>query len=251
MTTVDKNVADGTEIASAAVWERETARRALLTQLGLTPLTSRYDPEGAMPARRFVAPAFEVGGEMSSPQGEASSDMGEMQGAQLRAMLRNEVDGEPPAVSDAPGVDHRESIEPNARPRLERLSLLTVVSEDVLWIEQLEDHLLRQEQLHLVVAMARAIRGSAVHCEHQLFDWPPSGGITLSNQDVLEDMLSGFLQRLITDHGSQLVIQLGSVDVLPGLAQVTNRIPSSLTMLQDPSTKREAWSVLKSLANRR
>ncbi|MEK9656273.1 MAG: hypothetical protein VW202_11250, partial [Halieaceae bacterium] len=144
MTTVDKNVADGTEIASAAVWERETARRALLTQLGLTPLTSRYDPEGAMPARRFVAPAFEVGGEMSSPQGEASSDMGEMQGAQLRAMLRNEVDGEPPAVSDAPGVDHRESIEPNARPRLERLSLLTVVTEDVLWIEQLEDHLLRQ-----------------------------------------------------------------------------------------------------------
>ena len=58
------------------------------------------------------------------------------------------------------------------------LSLLLVTSGDVLWIEELEDQLLRQEQLQLITAMARAIRGASVRCAHQ-FDWPPPQALLL------------------------------------------------------------------------
>ena len=252
MSGSDESVAGALDFASDAVLEREAARRYLLSSFGLVPLISRYDPVGAMPTNRLAAPVVDTGSE-GRDHGAAlvsntiSRGEGEMQGDQLRALLRNDrgVTPSPANVGrDADGIGSP-AVTPNRSEQ--RLSLLIVVTADVLWIEQLEDHLLRREQLHLIAAMGRAIRGPSVNCEHQQFDWPPDSALKLAQADGLQEMLSGLLQRMATDHQSQLVIQLGSIDVLPASDLAVHCIPSSLAMLQDPSTKRTAWSILKSL----
>jgi len=252
MSGSDESVAGALDFASDAEMAREAARRHLLSSFGLVPLMSRYDPVGAMPTNRLAAPVVDTGSE-GRDHGAAlvsntiSRGEGEMQGDQLRALLRNDrgVTPSPANVGrDADGISSP-AVTPNRSEQ--RLSLLIVVTADVLWIEQLEDHLLRREQLHLIAAMGRAIRGPSVNCEHQQFDWPPEGALKLAQADGLQEMLSGLLQRMATDHQSQLVIQLGSIDVLPASDLAVHCIPSSLAMLQDPSTKRAAWSILKSL----
>ena len=283
MSNGDDKTVGALEIAADAVWQREGARRVLLANLGLIPMISRFDAVGAKPASRFAAPNLEtagrplattetLGAEISgtalvdepasaasqTPTAErrdrAAGESGalinaesEMQGEQLRALLRDANGAKSAHVSAEVKREENSLFDGVQKKTDERLSLLIVVTQDVLWIEQLDDHLLRKEQLHLVAAMARAIRGSTVKCEHQQFDWPPAGGFKPSQKDGLEDMLSGFLQRLIADHQSQVMIQLGSVDVLASLPFPWRQIPSSLTMLQEPATKRDAWEVLKSL----
>ena len=284
MSTGDGNVTRTLETASEMLYQQETARRELLTHLGLTPLISRFDPVGAMPASRYAPPTLPMRSEASAvgegrvaersgpvsngnessagakalerdndhraaPQSNARiTTEGEMQGDQLRALLRD-GSGETPS-RESGTIDSGRNPPPDVPHKsiVERLSLLFVITEDVLWVEQLDDYLLRTEQLQLIAAMARAIRGPTVNCEHQQFDWPPTGGLKLSQEDDLGQLLSGFLQRLVKDHQSQVLILLGSADVLPSLPMTVHRIPSSLTMLQEPSTKRDAWSVLKSLA---
>ena len=251
------------ETASEKMYQEEAARRELLTHLGLTPLVSRFDPVGAMPAARYVMPqSAHIGGAVAQADtqsrpgpglghgenGEAvvSTDS-EMQGDHLRALLRDDYPGISSPAGDEVDSTPSQPTDPTPKMVEQRLSLLIVVTQDVLWVEQLHDQLLRNEQLQLVAAMARAIRGSSVNCEHQQFDWPPAGGLKMSQENGLEQMLSGYLQRLVADNQSQVMIQMGAVDVLPVLSLPVHRIPASLTMLQEPETKRDAWSVLKLL----
>ena len=127
------------------------------------------------------------------------------------------------------------------------LSLLLVTSGDVLWVEVLEDQLLRQEQLQLIAAMARAIRGASVRCAHQQFDWPPATGSAIAASGGMEGMLSGFLHRLTSDHATRHIVQLGACEALPATDLPIHRVPSSLEMLRDGSLKQSAWSILKPL----
>ena len=251
------------ETASEKMVQEEAARRELLTHLGVTPLVSRFDPVGAMPAARYVMPqSAHIGGAVAQADtqsrpgpglghgenGEAvvSTDS-EMQGDHLRALLRDDYPGISSPAGDEVDSTPSQPTDPTPKMVEQRLSLLIVVTQDVLWVEQLHDQLLRNEQLQLVAAMARAIRGSSVNCEHQQFDWPAAGGLKMSQENGLEQMLSGYLQRLVADNQSQVMIQMGAVDVLPVLSLPVHRIPASLTMLQEPETKRDAWSVLKLL----
>jgi hypothetical protein len=141
-----------------------------------------------------------------------------------------------------PPADTKSGVKPD-RP----LSLLLVTSGDVLWVEVLEDRLLRQEQLQLIAAMARAIRGASVRCAHQQFDWPPAAGSAIAASGGLEGMLSGFLQRLTGDHATRHIVQLGACEVLPASDLPIHQVPSSLEMLREGSLKQSAWSVLKPL----
>ena len=127
------------------------------------------------------------------------------------------------------------------------LSLLLVTSGDVLWIEVLDDQLLRQEQLQLIAAMARAIRGASVRCAHQQFDWPPAAGSAIAPVGGMGDMLSGFLHRVTSDHATRHIVQLGACEALPATDLPIHRVPSSLEMLRDGSLKQSAWSILKPL----
>jgi hypothetical protein len=208
------------------LWKAECARRTLLSHLGITPLVSRFDPVAAKPAQRLGVPTgFNDVTSMDDPATSNSDD--EMRAAQLREMLP--ATSWRDVTSDTP------------------FSLLFVISDDVLWVEVLEDQLLRQEQLQLIAAMARAIRGASVRCAHQQFDWPPAAGSAIAAAGGMDDMLSGFLQRLTSDHATRHLVQLGDCQVIPDCSLLIHRVPSSLEMLREGSLKQSAWSVLKLL----
>ena len=246
--------------AEDLLWEAECARRTLLSRLGITPLASRFDPIAAKPAQRLEVPTGFSG--VALVNTSATPNGGdEMQALQLREMLRVDAD-ETASTEDAGAISRApaEEIGDAAAGRSESpaeagdgvasdtpLSLLLVTSDDVLWVEVLEDQLLRQEQLQLIAAMARAIRGASVRCAHQQFNWPPATGSAVVAAGGMEGMLSGFLHRLTSDHVTRHVVQLGACKVLPASDLLMHEIPSSLEMLRDGSLKQSAWSVLKPL----
>ena len=246
--------------AHDALWDAECARRTLLSHLGITPLVSRFDPIAAKPAQRLNVPiASSDLMPVNAPMSDKRSD--DLRAAQLREMLRGDANegastekagatSRAPAVqADEAAVDGNESAadaKTDVTPDTP-LSLLLVTSGDVLWIEVLEDQLLRQEQLQLIAAMARATRGASVRCAHQQFDWPPAGGSAIAASGGMEGMLSGFLHRLTSDHATRHIVQLGACEVLPASDLSIHEIPSSLEMLREGSLKQSAWSVLKPL----
>ena len=246
--------------AHDALWEAECARRTLLSHLGITPLVSRFDPVAAKPAQRLHVPAGSS--EVTPANISATSEGGdELQVAMLQDTLRSNADAvvlvEEAGATSPASVEKAGAVAVDRSERLAdeksgvvtdtSLSLLLVTSGDVLWIEVLEDQLLRQEQLQLIAAMARAIRGASVRCAHQQFDWPPAAGSALAAVGGMGDMLSGFLHRVTSDHATRLIVQLGACEVLPDTDLPIHRVPSSLEMLREGSLKQSAWSTLKPL----
>ena len=211
-----------------ALWEAERARRTLLSHLGINPLVSRFDPIAAKPAQRLHVP---TGSSEVTPANTFATSPASVEKADAVAVDRSELlaDEKSGVATDTP------------------LSLLLVTSGDVLWIEVLEDQLLRQEQLQLITAMARAIRGASVRCAHQQFDWPPAAGSAIAAVGGMGDMLSGFLHRVTSDHATRHIVQLGACEAPPDTDLPIHRVPSSLEMLREGSLKQSAWSVLKLL----
>ena len=240
--------------ASEPMWHEECARRTLLDHLGITPLISRFDPVAAKPAERFLTPMAE--GLIASPSA-APETAEEMQGEQLRALLRAEADKKETEEKERTPADVAAQVSGSATEVSHDMktdvfsdapvAMLMVTSQDILWVEVLEDQLLRTEQLQLITAMARAIRGNTVRCAHQQFNWSPVGESAKNVAGGFGDMLSGFLQRLVRDHAIQHVVQLGECEALPHTDLRVHRIHSSLEMLRDGSLKQPAWSVLKQL----
>jgi hypothetical protein len=244
--------------AQDLLWEAECARRTLLSHLGITPLVSRFDPVAAKPTQRFDVPTGSV--DVVPSRASATAKSGdEMQAAQLREMLRRDAGASAeeagatsrPLAEEADDIaTDRGEVPTGAQSNVGTdtpLSLLLVTSGDVLWVEVLEDQLLRQEQLQLIAAMARAIRGASVRCAHQQFDWPPAAGSAIAASEGMEGMLSGFLHRLTSDHATRYIVKLGASEVIPASDLPTHQIPSSLEMLREGSLKQSAWSVLKPL----
>ena len=231
-------------------WARERARRASLAAMGITPFVSRFDAPGAKASERFYMQDEELSEPSLARQGVI--ERGPVD--QLRVALgRKDGQGLPEVEPEAanhitPAVKGQPKPRPPAVAESEPQSLLFVTSGDVLWVEVLEDQLLRQEQLQLVAAMARAIRGMSVRCEHQQFDWPPSeqGAFAVADNGMAEVLL-GFLQRLTLDHGTELMVLMGDCDCLPSSRVPQYRIPSSLSMLRDGSLKETAWATPKPL----
>jgi hypothetical protein len=231
-------------------WARERARRASLAAMGITPFVSRFDAPGAKASERFHLPDEELS--EPTPARQGVTERGPVD--QLRVALgRRDGQGLPEVEAEAanhvtPAIKGQGKPRPPAAAENEPQSRFLVNSGDVLWVEVLEDQLLRQEQLQLVAAMARAIRGVSVRCEHQQFDWPPSGqGALAAADNGMAEVLSGFLQRLTRDHSTELMVLMGDCDCLPSSDIPQYRIPSSLSMLRDGSLKETAWAILKPL----
>jgi hypothetical protein len=249
---------ESNSMASEEAWRRECARRVLLDHLGIMPLVSRFDAIGAKATVRQLEPAVPVEVATVFESGMATADK---PGDGLRQRLRTDHAlpiQEAPVGRDADrhniaslspqGTSTKTSPENQSSASEAPLSLLMAITGDVLWIETLEDQLLRREQLQLIGAMARAIRGPDVRTTHQQFDWPPRSGPALSaHSGGLTGILTGFLQRLITDHDARIIIQLGQVAALPALQAPVYELPSTLAMLREGSCKRSAWAVLKPL----
>ena len=241
-------------VAESALWSQECLRRANLSKMGISPLISRFDGVGSKSAARLSAPASAT---LSQRSVAPASDTPERSRDQLHALLREGTDsatGTSSVVRAAQSADSSEQSVgalDDASAIATPVSLVMVTSMDILWVEVLEDQLLRKEQLRLIAAMARAVRTSNVQCAHQQFDWPPAHQSALSNaKGGMPDMLMGLIQRLTRDCATQQLVLMGPCDFLPDTGLPLLRIPSSLSMLRDGSLKQQAWDVLKPLRAR-
>ena len=237
---------DTMPLATEDEWAQECARRRLLTHLGFTPFISRFDPEGAKLAHRLIAPDDST----VYPE-EATADVRGVAVETAQSVRATLADSQPTEDRFNAEVESGSAGSAPVADTTERVSLLVVTTADLIWLEFLEDGLLRQEQLHLIAAMARAVRGHAVSSAHQQFDWPPENSLAFGvPAGGMQDMLSGFLRRLISDHDTRFLIRLGDLAHLPSIPLEVRDLPSTMTMLGDPASKRVAWSELRSLPTR-
>lgn len=235
-------------------WLREQARRRLLSLLEVAPLVSRYDPPGAAPSRR-VAPPTEVISVSASGATTAKSRATELSTAQSLATQRTESRAAIPEApgSNIPGATTVASRAPVTRPESHAVSfsLLMVSAGAWLWVESLPDRLLRQAQINLITAMASAIAGPEGKTHYRQFDWPMTDNPHLARDlETGRESVAGLLMRMQREVNAHGVILMGDAvsefcPIPSGL--VKHVIPSSLSMLEQPLRKIDAWQSLKTL----
>ena len=232
-----------TATASPDVIAVEMARRQALSAVGITVYSSRFDFPGAARAQRFAVPASEVNepalvSRSVEPQIETPS-------ASAQQMPKTATSG------PASGVPVSQSRAPESSSGSESVSfsMLLASAGPFLWLEELGDGLIRQDQLALINAMARAISTPTTKLMQQQFDWPVAGNSALSGDaDSAKQALHGLIQRMAREVDAKRVILMGDCHYLPDrIVQSGVRIPSTLAMLSEPALKRVAWEALKPL----
>ena len=232
-----------TATASPDVIAAEMARRQALSAMGITVYSSRFDFPGAAKAQRFVVPEPELNepvvvGRSVEPRIETHST----------PVLKI-----PKATSAGPAADvpvsQSRAAESSSGSESVSFSMLLASAGPFLWLEELGDGLIRQDQLALINAMARAISTPTTTLMQQQFDWPVAGNSALSGDaESAKQTLHGLIQRMAREVDAKRVILMGDCHYLPDrIVQSGVRIPSTLAMLSEPSLKRVAWEALKPL----
>lgn len=254
------------EIEHQELWAAEQRRRGMLALLDVQPLVARISPPGARASQPLTAPLVEV----TFPEADritpafnvAEGQSKQPAGAESSVSARSaQGESATAAGSSAPRKTQREitsgevSTEAAERESLATGSeavafqLLIVEAGAWLWLEQLDDNLIRREQLQLVEGMARAITQGTVNLRHHQFDWPLSNHAHLPRDaESAKQSVAGQLRRLARERQALGMILMGSsceewVSVPPALTRLN--IPSTLSMLEKPTLKRAAWQVLK------
>ena len=226
-------------IASPDVIATEMARRKLLSAMGISVYSSRFDFPGAAKAKRLSLPMAAVSEPVCATS--VAQPPFEKTKVSARQTLPSRGDG---SVTSAPVVLSK-------APASEAVSfsMLLASAGPFLWLEELADGLIRQDQLALINAMARAISSSATQLTQQQFDWPVAGNSALSGDaESAKQALHGLIQRMAREVDAKRVILMGDCRYLPErIIQSAVQIPSSLKMLSEPALKREAWEALKPL----
>ena len=232
-----------TATASPDVIAAEMARRQALSAMGITVYSSRFDFPGAAKAQRFAVPAPEpnepvVVSRSVEPRIETHS---------------TPVPQMPQATSGGPAADvpvsQSRAAESLSGSESVSFSMLLASAGPFLWLEELGDGLIRQDQLALINAMARAISTPTTTLMQQQFDWPVAGNSALSGDaESAKQALHGLIQRMAREVDAKRVILMGDCHYLPDrIVQSGVRIPSTLAMLSEPALKRVAWEALKPL----
>ena len=240
-------------IAEHVLWSQECLRRANLSKMGISPLISRFDGVGSKPSVRLSAPASAASSQRKRVLASDTHERPRDQGRVVREGSDSTRDGSSVATAANSASPAEQSVGAldGAFAATTPLSLVMVTSADILWIEVLKDQLLRKEQLQLIAAMARTVRGANVRSAHQRFDWPPARTSALTSVNGgMPDMLMGFIKRLTRDLATQQIVLMGPCDCLPDTGLPLLEIPSSLSMLRDGSLKQQAWDVLKPIRAR-
>ena len=266
--TCHNTVMDETEHQS--LWATEQRRKSILALLDVQPLGARFNPPGAREARP-LNPPIELKAKFESGPMSGELNPGEIQSnssAEARARTSDLAAQRPSKITGDPGLARpqgdmtSDSISADAIGREKSLppgesvafQLLIVEAGSWLWLEQIEDNLIRREQLQLVEGMARAITEGAVNLKHHQFDWPLAEHAHLSKDaESARQSVAGQLRRLARERQALGMILMGPtcsewVNVPPALTQLN--IPSTLSMLEKPLLKREAWQVLKAYTPR-
>jgi hypothetical protein len=207
--------------------------------MGISVYSSRFDFPGAAKAKRLSLPMAA----MSEAVGATSVAPPPFEKTKVSARQT------PPSMGD--GSVTSAPVVPSKAPASEAVSfsMLLASAGPFLWLEELADGLIRQDQLALVNAMARAISPSATQLMQQQFDWPVAGNSALSGDaESAKQALHGLIQRMAREVDAKRVILMGDCRYLPERTiQSAVQIPSSLKMLSEPALKREAWEALKPL----
>ena len=232
-----------TATASPDVIAVEMARRQALSAMGITVYSSRFDFPGAARAQRFAVPASEV--KEPALVSRSVEPRIETPSASAPQMPKTATGG------PASGVPVSQSRAPESSSGLESVSfsMLLASAGPFLWLEELGDGLIRQDQLALINAMAHAISTPTTTLMQQQFDWPVAGNSALSGDaDSAKQALHGLIQRMAREVDAKRVILMGDCHYLPDrIVQSGVRIPSTLAMLSEPALKRVAWEALKPL----
>lgn len=222
--------------AEPAVIAAEMARRQALQAMGIDVYVSRYDMPGAAPS---VRQRLIIGKSPSSTALSASTQKS-AESAPARSLS--------PAASSVPVITSQPSAISTKASEAVTFSMLLVSAGPFLWVEQLPDSLIRQDQLALINAMARAINAD-VSVRQQQFDWPVRGSTALtSDAESAKQALQGLIQRMAREVNAKRVVVMGACPFLPDrIAQSAVIIPSTIAMLENAGLKREAWKALKPL----
>jgi hypothetical protein len=209
----------------------EMARRQALKAMGIVSYVSRYDLPGAAPAQRqslSPPPAPPVTQPPDAPRSKGSSTV---------SSQRVQSHAAPESSVVKPAGD------------AVQFSMLIVSAGQFLWLEQLPDGLIRQDQLALVNSMACAVSGAGFEMTQQQFDWPLRGNSALgSDAESAKQALQGLIQRMAREVDARRVVAMGDCQFLPDrIAQSAVSIPSTMAMLVDATHKQAAWQSLKPL----
>jgi hypothetical protein len=209
----------------------EMARRQALKAMGIVSYVSRYDLPGAAPAQRqslSPPPAPPVTQPPDAPRSKAPSTV---------SSQRVQSHAAPESSVVKPAGD------------TVQFSMLIVSAGQFLWLEQLPDGLIRQDQLALINSMACAVSGAGFEMTQQQFDWPLRGNSALgSDAESAKQALQGLIQRMAREVDARRVVVMGDCQFLPDrIAQSAVSIPSTMAMLVDATHKRAAWQSLKPL----
>lgn len=209
----------------------EMARRQALKAMGIVSYVSRYDLPGAAPAQRQS---------LSPPSAPAVTQTMDAPRAKT-----------PPNVPSQPVKSHTVSQSSVVKPAGDavQFSMLIVSAGQFLWLEQLPDGLIRQDQLALINSMACAVSGTGFEMTQQQFDWPLRGNSALgSDAESAKQALQGLIQRMAREVDARRVVAMGDCQFLPDrIAQSAVSIPSTMAMLVDATHKQAAWQSLKPL----
>ena len=254
-----KGAADPDEQLNATLLQ-EQRRRYMLDQLGIAPLISICDGVAAKASVRIAGPTDSDG--LADSGGVTDSD-GLTDIAALRATLRSANANPRAKPADSADVEARLPAQalsekttvqsPGASLQASAPSvtfqLLIASTGRWLWVEVLSDGLIRQEQLQLIQAMGRILDGPKVAIKHLQFDWPMASHPQLPRDiNAAKQSVAGQLQRLAKDASASGLIILGD-EAMPFIGEAINltrlEVPSTVTMLQEPQRKRDAWAVIK------
>ena len=232
-----------TATASPDVIAAEMARRQALSAMGITVYSSRFDLPGAAKAQRFAVPAPEL----NEPVVVSRSVEPRIETHSTPVLQMPQATSGGPAA-DVP-VSQSRAAESSSGSESVSFSMLLASAGPFLWLEELGDGLIRQDQLALINAMARAISMPTTTLMQQQFDWPVAGNSALSGDaESAKQALHGLIQRMAREVDAKRVILMGDCHYLPDrIVQSGVRIPSTLAMLSEPSLKRVAWEALKPL----
>lgn len=228
-----------TATASPDVIVAEMARRQALSAMGISVYSSRFDFPGAAKAQRFAVPVPEV----NEPAVVSRSVEPRIETPSTPAPQMPQMTTSDPA-SRVPVSQSRASGSESVS-----FSMLLASAGPFLWLEELGDGLIRQDQLGLINAMARAISTPTTKLMQQQFDWPVAGNSALSGDaESAKQALHGLIQRMAREVDAKRVILMGDCHYLPDrIVQSGVRIPSTMAMLSEPALKRVAWEALKPL----
>jgi len=228
-----------TATASPDVIVAEMARRQALSAMGISVYSSRFDFPGAAKAQRFAVPVPEV----NEPAVVSRSVEPRIETPSTPVPQMPQMTTSDPA-SRVPVSQSRASGSESVS-----FSMLLASAGPFLWLEELGDGLIRQGQLGLINAMARAISTPTTKLMQQQFDWPVAGNSALSGDtESAKQALHGLIQRMAREVDAKRVILMGDCHYLPDrIVQSGVRIPSTMAMLSEPALKRVAWEALKPL----